>query len=149
MTFEVIPMKILNLAIFSLSLIVSTSAAAQLYKCTGADGKRVVTDRPCPGSIPDASAALPTPSVPASAVASSKPVAPSAPKYARDERKIETPRTPEEQAAWDKYKRDYFAGARAQMNANVAEMDSACKKGNAKACEVIAECKALPGGCEF
>lgn len=157
-------MKILDCAVLTVLLIVSTCATAQVFKCTGPDGKRVFTDQPCADSVPQPAPAdaVPAKRVPASQpslvtpVPAARPPAPVASNPVksrgveeRSERdKFDNPRTPEEKLAKKKYMDDYRLMVRAQMQENLARVDQACKKGDAKACEVLKQCDPRPGaGC--
>jgi hypothetical protein len=143
-------MKTFGIAAFSLLLLIPATAGAQIYTCTEAGGKRVVKDHPCVGSAATgvpvekparAAAVIPHTSTPQALPATSAAV----PRYARDEpRKIEAPLTAEQALAKERYKKAYFAEACAAINANLAEINSDCRKGNIKACEVVAMWATLP-----
>jgi hypothetical protein len=141
-------MKTLCIATFCVVFMIPATVGAQIYTCTQVGGKRVVQDHPCVGSpVPAvpvekrALAAAVIPPTPQALTAASAPV----PRYARDQpRKIEAPLTAEQELAKERYKKAYFAEACAGIKANLVEINSDCRKGNIKACEVVAMWAALP-----
>ena len=142
-------MNRLRTATFSLLLLVSASASAEVFSCQGADGKRVYTDQPCASTLPKAAA---RPDKPSPAIVSPPPAqaaTPHVPKYARDEIKVNKTLTPAQQQDRERSLKAYVDESRIAIKENMRGIKSACQGGDAKACTVLKDCEAKSDTCGF